>query len=342
MIGSAARAVAVALVAGLGLAACPGNGANSAPPLSDTQESDDPISHMALLRDLETEVLDGYDRDEPIDRDIRVIDPKIGGARIGVGPGDVWYGDQVGLGTSRWPLTTDRSTDVDIRSKKLELHMAEDQSAAWVSDEVSWRIITCGRTAVIPLRFTALYVRDGDRWASIVEHLSYGRAVDAGDRADFGAAIVGATRDPAIAKILDGQLTRLLVTTRPTDVKIAAEAFGLGPDVYTELRGAELTNTALFTGDMTVEKRRLGLVERGTGGPAGATVAYWVGTALGARPNATPVRIRVTAVFEKRQEGWAVAQVHASLPIDDQALAGNAFGGALQGLNPLRVTCSSK
>ena len=323
------------------LAACPHNG-NTGPPLSDTQESDDPITPMQLLRDLETEVLDGYDRDEPIDKDLRVIDPRIGGARIGVGPGDVWYGDQVGLGTSRWPLTIDRTTEVDIRSKKLELHMAEDQSAAWVSDEVSWRIVTCGRTAVIPLRFTALYVRDGDRWASAVEHLSYGRDVATGDRPDFGAAFVPAVRDAAIAKVLDDQLMRILTTARPIEgLKVAPEAFALGPGVYTELHGAEIANAPLFSGAIAVEKRRIGVVERGTN-LRSATVAYWIGTGLGSRQDASPVRLRITAVFERRPDGWTIAQVHASLPIDDQALAGNAFGGALQGLNPLRVQCGKR
>src|SRR3569833_4606091 len=43
-----------------------------------------------------------------------------------------------------------------------------------MSDEVSWRITQCGRTAVIPLRITALYAHDGDRWVEVVEHLAFG------------------------------------------------------------------------------------------------------------------------------------------------------------------------
>ena len=32
----------------------------------------------------------------------------------------------------------------------------------------------CGRTAVIPLRITMLYARDGDRWVPMFEHMSFG------------------------------------------------------------------------------------------------------------------------------------------------------------------------
>jgi hypothetical protein len=331
-----ACAAAAVLAAG-----CPGrNGKNAGPPLSDTENQDKPLEGLALIRDLESEVIDGYDRDEPLDPQIRVIDPLVGPARIGVGPGDVWFGAQVGLGTSRWPLTTDRVTDTEVRSKKLEVHMAADSSAAWVSDEVSWRIWACERIAVIPLRFTALYVRDGDRWASVLEHLSYGRPVAADDRADFGAAVEAGEADPQIAKAVDAALVPLLAPARPVDLELAPEAFALGPDVWDEYKSEEIEASPLWPAQLTVEQRRVGVVEHRGRKP---TVAYWVGTLLGARSDSDgPVRLRATFVFELRKDIWTIAQAHLSLPIDDPALADAAFGGSLSALNPLRVTCSSR
>jgi hypothetical protein len=331
--------VLAVLAAVAAAAGCPnGRGNGGGPVLLDTQGQDKPLEGLALLRDLEAEVLDGYDRDEPLDTQVRVIDPLVGPARIGVGPGDVWFGAQVGLATSRWPLTTDRTTDLEVRSKKLEVHMAEDQSAAWVSDEVSWRIWACDRIAVIPLRFTALYVRDGDRWSSVLEHLSYGRPAAEDDRADFGASIDPGEADPAVANKVDAALAPVLAMTRPVELALAPEAFALGPDVWDELKSEEIGASPLWPDGLKVESRRVGVVERGGHKPA---VAYWVGTLLGARGDAQ-VRLRATVVFEQRKDVWTIAQVHVSLPIDDPALASAAFGGALAGLNPLRVSCSSR
>jgi hypothetical protein len=328
-----------AIAALVALAGCPnGTPTGNGPPLSDPHDTDDPLTRIALLRDLEAEVLDGYDRDEPLDSQVRVIDATIGGARIGVGPGDVWVGPEVGLGTSRWPLATDRTTELYVRSKKLDVHMADDESAAWVSDEVSWRIVACDRIAMIPLRFTALYVRDGDRWTSVVEHLSYARAPDGVDKADVGARVDPAVGDPEVATAVDEALAPLLAAARPARLAISPEAFALGPQVWDELRADELAVTPLFPGDLTVEHRRLGVVTRTTGK---GTVAYWVGTLHGATP-AGPVRLRATFVLERAAAGWSIAQAHLSLPIDDPALAEAAFGGALAGLNPLRVRCSAR
>jgi hypothetical protein len=323
-------------IAALALAGCPGpNGTGNGPPLSDLQGADDPLTRPELLRDLESEVLDGYDRDEPIDPQISVIASAVGAARIGVGPGDVWVGADVGLGTSRWPLTTDRTIQTSTASKKLELHMSEDRSAAWVNDELSWRLDACDRTATIPLRFTALYVRDGDRWSPVVEHLSYGRLPDAIDRADFGAPITPAVADPQIATDVDATLAPLLAADRPATMKLLADAFALGPDVTTELRGDEIAAAPLFVGALAIEQRRVGVVERS---PGKIDVAYWIGTLIGTAPHG-PVRLRGTFVLERRDREWKLASGHISLPFDDDTLAAVAFGGALLGLNPLRIGC---
>src|SRR6185312_2240496 len=110
--------------------------------------------------------------------DTDLIDPKVGPARIGVGPGDILFGAEVReRASSRWPLRISPPLKAAVRSKRLDIHLSADKaaSAAWTSDELSWRISFCNRTAVIPLRITALYAHDGDRWVQVLEHLSFGR-----------------------------------------------------------------------------------------------------------------------------------------------------------------------
>ena len=60
-----------------------------------------------------------------------------------------------------------------MRSKHLDIHLSADRkvTAAWMADDVSWRITQCGRTATIPLRITALYAHDGLSFSEPLEML---------------------------------------------------------------------------------------------------------------------------------------------------------------------------
>ena len=60
-----------------------------------------------------------------------------------------------------------------VLSKRLDVHLYADDSAGWLSDELSYRVPIGGRLATIPLRLTAVFVRDIDRWILVSEHLSY-------------------------------------------------------------------------------------------------------------------------------------------------------------------------
>ena len=132
-------------------------------PVTDTEVE----RRQRMLAELQDDILSSYERDELPDIDTELVDPKVGPARIGVGPGDVLFGPEVReRASSRWPIRVDGSVKTAVRSKRLDVHLSADKpvSAAWMSDELSWRIIACGRTAVVPLRITALYAHDGDRW----------------------------------------------------------------------------------------------------------------------------------------------------------------------------------
>jgi hypothetical protein len=355
------------------LAGCPGpqTRANSA---KDKQSPDDDLRLARLYAELQDDIFSSYDRDEPPELSTGMIDPRIGVARIGAGPGDLYVAGDLAHAPSRWPLDIDRSTRTDVRSKHLEIQIAVDQSAAWMSDELSWRIEMCGRTAVIPLRITALYAQDGDRWGPVVEHLSFG----------FAPAVTGAPPSKAIKTEvasgdlrdeLSGVLGRGLFHT-PRDPSVAYQGPGalvLGPGIADEWHGPRVLEAQLPPG--TLEDRRVGVIGRN---PETATVAYWVGNYIASLPayQGTPagkLRMRVTHVFERRWFDapggppardkrchlddreladrekrdavaahchWLLVQSHMSQPISDDDLTQQVFGTALLSPKPLKLDCS--
>jgi hypothetical protein len=357
------------VVAALALAACSGGGSKRALPPENLVAGDDAASRRArLFAELQDDILTSYDRDEPPDLDTGMIDPKVGTARIGAGPGDVYLAGDLARAPSRWPLEVDRSTRTEIRSKRLELQLAVDLSAAWMSDEVSWRIEMCGRTAVIPLRITALYAHDGDRWVPVFEHLSFGWTPTPLDsplpKAIKTEVVSGDLRDE-----LSGVLGRGLLRV-PHDPAVVAQDpadLVLGPDVADEWHGPAVMDARVPAGRL--EDRRVGTVGRVSGD---ATIAYWVGNYVAdvpARPGvaAGKVRMRVTHVFEKRsltrdpKAGvprscakdpatrkapadcrWLLVQSHMSQPITDDELTTRVFGTALLSSRPLQLDCSDR
>jgi len=333
------------------------------------------LAHM--FSELADDILSSYERDEPLELGTGMIDPKIGAVRIGVGPGDVYItstGDRPSGGAGgapdhlrRWPLELAGATRSEARSKRLEIQIAADQTAAWMADELSWRISMCGRTAVIPLRITALYAHDGDRWVPVFEHLSFGSTPTTSDgpapKAIKTAVLSGDVRDE-----LSGVLWRGLFRM-PHDPLVAAQdpsALVLGPDAGDEWHGAQVLQAQLPAGKL--EDRRVGTVGRVAGE---ATVAYWVGNYIAdipARPGvaAGKVRMRGTYVFEKRRPAaqdtkaaaatscavdpatkaepagcrWMLVQSHLSQAITDDELTNKVFGTARLALDPLALDCS--
>lgn len=338
--------VLLALVTG-----CPKPAVKEGPPLLDQVAINDRDARISMIAELKSEILLSYERDEPPEIESSMISPQIGTLRIGVGPGDILLNEELERAPSRWPLDVPANTQTLARSKKLELHLAQDGSAAWASDEISWRIDACGRLAVIPLRMTSLFARDGDRWVLVFEHLSFGRTPSpVRDGTLRGRTLKDARIDPdihdALSRVLAPVLTRS-VAKSPNIVSTGPEALILGPDVPDEFAGPEMLDARVAAGNLRAEDRRVGVVGRRI---ETATMAYWVGNFvadLPARPGvaAGKVRLRGTFAFEKRRETkagakgkaklencskqlsekeeaenpcrWVLVQGHVSQPIDD-------------------------
>ncbi|HEY0477436.1 MAG TPA: hypothetical protein VGD37_07915 [Kofleriaceae bacterium] len=359
-----------ALVVAAGLAAgCPGAPSRPAPAASDSATRDDETRLTRQYNELQDDIFTSYDRDEPPELGTRMIDARIGAARIGAGPSDVHLGD-LSHAPSRWPLDVGRSIRTEVRSKSLELHIALDQTAGWMADEVSWRIDICGRSAVIPLRITALYAQDGDRWVPVVEHLSFGASAVQG-APPLSAPIKAGVVSAALRDQLLDVVTRALLRTPHDPGAIAGQSQGglvLGPDAADEWHGARVLDARLPPGKFG--DPRIGVIGRT---PATATVAYWIGpyAVAGAPAGAA---LRATHVFEKRwfdtpgglpsatrschledkdaRTGraaevaahcrWMLVQSHLSQPIGDDELAGLVFGSARLSSSPLKLVCDER
>ena len=347
------------------------------PDLPPSFGESDEVRRKRLASDVEDDILSSYERDELPDIDTPLIPPNVGPARIGAGPGDVLFGDEVRQrSSSRWPLFVSPSIKTLARSKHLDVHLATDANrqvpAAWLSDEISWRIDVCGHTATIPLRLTALYAHDGDRWVQVFEHLSFARlpqpypALETNGPNELRGSPMtkkgeNSIADRRLADELSGVLQALfsrnanriagVVSVDPQhlaedDVRLPAPTLVLPPDPDGEWHGDQdvARLASLVDGTLRAEDRRVGTI-----GPsvAKSTVAYWVGNFvadLSARPGipAGKVRLRGTFVFEKRSGHWVVVQGHLSEPIDDWALASFVFGTSLLSEKPLQLSCEAR
>ncbi|MBP9089021.1 MAG: nuclear transport factor 2 family protein [Kofleriaceae bacterium] len=335
MRSAASARLAIAAAVALSLLACDRTKKRTALILPDQIEVQQRDPRLALQQDLIAEVLDSYERDAPPEIQMSLLNT-VGIARIGVGPGDLLAGDDMTRAPSRWPLLLDEPAAVV--SKLLRVQVSTDLTSAWVSDEISWRIPACGRMVVIPLRLTALYARDGERWVNVVEHLSYGHepvALDTGLRGKTPAPAVVSRR---VADEVSRSIAPMLSGRMSPSISRDADAVALGPRWQDEFRGAMVGVTPVTPMRLLAEERRVGVVGRDT---TAASVAYWVGTLIGQTPTGK-VRLRGTFVLERRDDAWVVVQSHISSPVDDEELAQRILGTALEGLNPLRVACGRR
>lgn len=297
---------AALLAAAAVLAACRSAGPPQAETLPDPVATNDRDERTRIKAELEDEVLTSYDRDEPPEIETQMLDPKVGPARIGVRPDDLVVGADLARAPSRWPLAIGPRTPTEVRSKRLEINLSLDGTAAWVFDEISWRIASCGRTAAVPLRLTALYARDGDRWVQVFEHLSFGRLPSpARDGSLRGATFKSAVSSSDLVDELSGVLGQgLFRSQRNTSVlSVGPEVIVLGPELGDEWHADDILQSSLPAYGLRAEDRRVGTVGRT---PGQATIAYWVGNFVAtvpARPGLPggKARMRGSFVFEQRR-----------------------------------------
>ena len=273
---------------------------------------------------------------------------------IGVGPDDVAFG--TGLSADQVPTLPFRDVEpctgpsrslerplVLSRDLEVVLHGKEgERSVAWVSDEISYRIPWHCRQAIVPLRLTALFVRNLERWDEVLLHVSYGIA---------------------------GDELRELAASRALETPRAIErAFSVGPSV--KVRGVVATSLAAD------EQPRQLVIDDAVGSIAilpgahdvfrdqAARSAPWIVSAIGdvghaeldgyrisvstdqlvawvaanvrvtSRVGDTPVTVlmRGTFVLERsgprggEPAGWRVVQRHISVPVARADLGFRVFG----------------
>lgn len=309
--------------------------------LGDPVASVDGDPLIGMKRELADLVLASYVRDEPPDLETRMIARAIGPARVGLEPEAMAIGQAAIAATPRWPAFVPPTARRDLQSKRLAIEVATDRTAAWVSDEVSWRIAACGRVAVIPLRYTALFAHDGDRWVPVVEHVSFARPPAPEPDGLVGATFKSASLDRDLSDALSHAIAR-------APGFVAPDATMIGPIPNDRWHGVE--SVQALPPVLVAEDRLVGTVGRGVdlaaqiaqGGQATAlastgapTVAYWVGNftidvpAQRGKP-AGRVRVRGTFVFERR-------------PFVAPNAAGSGSAGtlAIAADGPIAIACSA-
>jgi hypothetical protein len=207
---------------------------------------------------------------------------------------------------------------------------------------------------VIPLRLTQVYVRDGERWVLVLEHLSYPQRT--GDLVDSGGPVAGVKlrngRDPrpevddplqVVNHAFDPGLTQ---AQRAQYFATDDESLAMYPDPNDELRriavvdGASL-GEAFDAKRVKLESWRIGMSQDPTGGVGGGSVAWMAATlrvdatrVVDDKTETVPMRLRGTFVLEKRDGQWLIVQTHISAPIEDDALLEHVLGSASAGETP--------
>jgi ketosteroid isomerase-like protein len=326
-----------AFVAFVALAACT---APQAPATQATTPTDDTadraLDRAALAHDLETTIREsyasisgGYDEAylDGLARDRRLV-------LIDVGPEDVLVGFDARACTMRQQFQNHR---VEILTKRLEVHISEDGTAAWSFDELSYRVLQEGRRVIIPMRSTAVYERRNGRWLLVQEHVSYGIGDDeiwayaAAQHMGLPAPLENWTSPGEAAATVRALLEG---AAAGGDVPLADADAGtlvVGSDPDAEFRGpaalAHASLRSLYGDDKTFKLRDLRVKTSATGQLAWAAANVVVGgTVEGA---AVSLPLRLTWVLELRAGAWRVVQVHASVPVPASELSLRVFGSVV-------------
>ena len=345
------RLLAIMVLAAAAAGCPPGKAVDNRPPRVDTPQ-DRSKSKKDLMRDLEAMVLENYNQINL--GNLETYGDSLarrGIVLFGVGPTDVLVG--------RPPEDMDKffrapydSRDAQILSKNLEVHLSDDNSVGWIYDEVSLRVPYLGRQASIPLRVTAVFLRNIDRWELVMEHSSY--ALPVNDLLDAARSNVLTTptsidttfpkRGPA-ARLRDIVLRLHNGDLDPRRKIGSDDALVLLPDPDLELRGKadkdQITLAKLFStyapATVSFDDYRIRVARTGTVAWMAATIR--VKTTI--NDDLVVLLLRGTYVMENRAlNGWEVVQTHVSAPVKEDLMSERIFGESLPpsgtGLAPRR------
>lgn len=220
-------------------------------------------------------------------------------------------------------------------SKNLEVHVSSDGSVGWVFDEISYRVTYLGREASIPIRSSAVYVRDVDRWLLASEHLSYPVALTevaslalAGELAmprRFATDFRGARR---LAASLVSSVGRLHNGAAGAASAIADRALLVLPGADQELRGEAILEMPLahaFGRRATVGIRDYRLAVSRSERVAWLAANLVVTVREGGE--SVELGLRGTYVFERAASGdWRLRHGHVSAPLLERQVSRRVFG----------------
>lgn len=323
------------LLASLWGTAC-GSKAKAPSALPAASEEQPDLGLNELRQSLESTVLENYDQltygnieayvdGVAVDRNLQII---------GVEPDDVLVGNSpAGLHEDRRIY---KGRNLRILSKNLDVQLSRDGSVGWVFDEASYRVDVGGREASIPIRSTAVYVRDVDRWVIAAEHLSYGVPVpdivvlaaqqringltkiktDYGGSRERAAPLIG-----LVGTFINIGGNEALAVDRGNTLVLLP---GPEQEYHNEIPPSL---AAQFGRDTTVALKefRIQIAE--------SKRVAWMIASLAIRTERNgdlmSIPLRASFVFEREaQKEWVIVQAHISAPVPEDVLSEMALGGA--------------
>ncbi len=228
-----------------------------------------------------------------------------------------------------------RARDVRLHSKNLQMHLSDDGSAAWVADEISYRVPHRGKVAALALRYTAVLVRRSGRWEIMAEHLSYPlemeRVTALAKSKELPRLRPLGEYVPANAKVVSKVVARLNQhgLARRRDILSAA----LSSLVWLPPRSSEFRGRAIASAPSVVEMfgeqakaERTGVVAYVTDSRTIAWVAEHTYVRATAPDAELLVPTRALYVLERTESEWKVVQMHVSVPLTTELINELVFG----------------
>jgi ketosteroid isomerase-like protein len=364
------RRAAAALALAVALAGC---GRTRAPvAASQSTAAPERISVVELRRELEATVLENYlqlglgNMEAYADS----IDTGDAVTSIGIGPDDVFAGGPAdpcagntapeamalarrgcGRAAERLPFRSGepclQGSERDdlcmgVFSKNLAVHVSRDRTTAWIVDEISYRIPHRGRQAAMPLRYTAVFARDLERWVLVMEHLSYPLSRElVRELATAGALARPAPLEdhgvPSLWQIVHEHIAIDAAGRARSPILAGSRAASedrviLLPDPRAELRGAAMISAPNLA-DAFGPGAQVAADDVRVFFAPGGRVAWMAGNlVITAQVDGRPVTIgmRMTAVLEQDEGAmWRLMQAHVSVPLRKEQLEAQVLGAGL-------------